>query len=64
LGICRLRDTGDGPAIDLASVTPEEMARMEKEWGNKSESEISADAKRGTDNVSGGCSYWGFTIYY
>src|SRR5437667_1125613 len=37
----------------LASVTPEEMARMQKEWGSKSEAQISADAKRGTDKISG-----------
>jgi hypothetical protein len=37
----------------LASVTPEEMARMRKEWGDKSEAQISADAKRGTDKLSG-----------
>ena len=37
----------------LTSLTPEEMARMQKEWGNKSEAQISADAKRGTDKISG-----------
>jgi len=37
----------------LASVTAEEMERMHKEWGNKSEAQISADAKRGTDKLSG-----------
>jgi len=37
----------------LASVTPEEMARMQKEWGNKSEDQVSADAKRGMDKLSG-----------
>jgi len=37
----------------LASVTPEEMERMQKEWGNKSEAQVSADAKRGTDKISG-----------
>jgi hypothetical protein len=37
----------------LASLTPEEMARMQKEWGNKSDEQISADAKRGTDKLSG-----------
>lgn len=36
----------------LASLAPEEMARVQKEWGNKSEAEISADAKRGTDKIS------------
>ncbi len=36
----------------LASVTPEEMARMEKEWGNKSEAQISADARKGADKIS------------
>ena len=36
----------------LASLTPEEMARMEKEWGNKSEAEISNDSKRGIDKIS------------
>jgi hypothetical protein len=37
----------------LASVTPEEMERMQKEWGDKSEAQVSADAKRGTDKISG-----------
>jgi hypothetical protein len=37
----------------LASVTAEEMARMQKEWGDKSEAQVSADAKRGTDKISG-----------
>jgi hypothetical protein len=37
----------------LASLAPEEMARMQKEWGNKSEAQVSADAKRGTDKLSG-----------
>ena len=37
----------------LASLTPEEMARMQKEWGNKSEAQVSADAKKGTDKISG-----------
>ena len=37
----------------LARVTPEEMQRMQKEWGNKSEVQVSADAKRGTDKISG-----------
>jgi len=37
----------------LASVTPEEMERMQKEWGSKSEAQVSADAKRGTDKISG-----------
>jgi hypothetical protein len=37
----------------LASVTPEEMERMQKEWGNKSEAQVSADAKRGTDKLNG-----------
>jgi hypothetical protein len=36
----------------LASVTPEEMARMQKEWGNKSEAQVSADARKGTDKIS------------
>ncbi len=37
----------------LASLTPEEMERMQKEWGNKSEAQVSADTKRGTDKISG-----------
>jgi hypothetical protein len=37
----------------LASLTPEEVARVQEEWGNKSEAQISADAKRGTDKISG-----------
>ena len=37
----------------LASLAPEEMARMQKEWGDKSEAQVSADAKRGTDKISG-----------
>ena len=37
----------------LASVTPEEMERMQKEWGNKTEAQVSADTKRGTDKISG-----------
>jgi hypothetical protein len=37
----------------LASVTPEELARMQKEWGDKSEAQVSADARRGTDKISG-----------
>jgi len=37
----------------LASLAPEEMARMQKEWGNKSEAQVSADAKRGTDKIAG-----------
>lgn len=36
----------------LASLTPEEIARVQKEWGNKSEAEISADSKRGIDKIS------------
>jgi hypothetical protein len=37
----------------LASLAPEELARMQKEWGNKSEAQVSADTKRGTDKISG-----------
>jgi len=36
----------------LSSLAPEEMARVQREWGNKSEAEISDDAKRGTDKIS------------
>lgn len=43
---------GDSRTL-LASVTPEEMERMQKEWGDKSEAEVSADAKRGMDKISG-----------
>jgi hypothetical protein len=37
----------------LAGLTPEEMERMQREWGNKSEAQVSVDAKRGTDKISG-----------
>src|SRR5436190_15042080 len=37
----------------LASLAPEEMARVQKEWGDKSEAQVSADTKRGTDKISG-----------
>src|SRR5207244_10056480 len=36
----------------LASMAPQEVARMQNEWANKSEAKISADAKRGTDKIS------------
>ena len=42
---------GDTKTI-LAAVTPEEMARMQSEWAGKSEAEISADAKRGTEKIN------------
>lgn len=41
---------GDTKAF-LAAVTAEERERMEKEWGNKSEAEVSADARKGTEKV-------------
>ena len=37
----------------LASLAPEEMARVQKEWGDKPEAQVSADTKRGTDKISG-----------
>ncbi|TMQ01516.1 MAG: DUF4878 domain-containing protein [Verrucomicrobia bacterium] len=42
---------GDTKTI-LGAVTPEEMARMQSEWAGKSEAEISADAKRGTEKIN------------
>jgi hypothetical protein len=36
----------------LAGLAPEEMERVQKEWGSKSEAQISADAKRGTDKIN------------
>ena len=36
----------------LASMAPQEVARMQNEWANKSEAKISADTKRGTDKIS------------
>ena len=42
---------GDTRAF-LGSLTPEEMDRVQKEWGTKSEAEISAHAKRGTDKIN------------
>ena len=36
----------------LASMTPEELARKAKDWEGKSEAEIGADAKRGTDKIN------------
>ena len=42
---------GDTKTI-LAAVTPEEMARMQSEWAGKSEAEISADAKQGTEKIN------------
>jgi hypothetical protein len=37
----------------LASLAPEEMARLQKEWGDKTEAQVGADTKRGTDKISG-----------
>src|SRR6185436_15901470 len=37
----------------VASLAPEEMARIQKEWGDKPEAQVSADTKRGTDKISG-----------
>jgi hypothetical protein len=36
----------------FASLAPEEMARLQKEWGNKSEAQVAADTKRQTDRIS------------
>ena len=41
------------PMSEIAGrMAPQEVARMQNEWANKSEAKISADAKRGTDKIS------------
>lgn len=35
----------------LAGLTPEEVARMQEGWGDKTEAEISADSRKGADKI-------------